>query len=110
MRFSATYSYCPAQSMNNSGKWLFHLKALQIQFEEYYFGKRLLSDICLLPRQRGGDPSLWFREIGAANSSWKKQLKIGSLSSGYKLFKLPFLTTFISTKTLYEQILNIFII
>ena len=33
-----------------------------------------------------------------------EQLKIRSLLSGYKLFKIPFLTTFISTKTLYEQI------
>ena len=32
-----------------------------------------------------------------------EQLKIGRLSSWYKLFKIPFLTTFISTKTIYEQ-------
>ena len=37
-------------------------------------------------------------------------MKIGSLLSGYKLFKIPFLTTSIWTKTLYEQFWNIFII
>ena len=35
------------------------------------------------------------------------QCKIGSLSLRYRLFKIPFLTTFISTKTLYFQIWNI---
>ena len=35
--------------------------------------------------------------------------KIGSLTSGHKLFKTPFLTTFSSIKTLYNQIWNIFV-
>ena len=35
--------------------------------------------------------------------------KIGSFSCEYKLFKIPFLTTFVSIKTLYDQIWNIFV-
>ena len=39
---------------------------------------------------------------------WKvqegEQCKIGSLSWKYKLFKILFLTTFISIETLYDQI------
>ena len=35
--------------------------------------------------------------------------KIGSFSYRYKLFKISFLTTFVSIKTLYDQIWNIFV-
>ena len=37
-----------------------------------------------------------------------EQCKIRNFLSIYKLFKIPFLTTFVSVKTLYDQIWNIF--
>ena len=38
-----------------------------------------------------------------------EDFKIGSFSLRYKLFKIPFLTTFVSIKTFYDQIWNIFV-
>ena len=38
-----------------------------------------------------------------------EQCKIGIFSWKYKLFKIPFLTTFVTITTLYDQIWNIFL-
>ena len=49
MRFQTTYSYCPEESINNSGKRLLHWQALQKDFEKCHFRKRLLSDVYFSP-------------------------------------------------------------
>ena len=56
----------------------------------------------------------WSHQICEFGQLWRlpegEDCKIGSFSWRYKLFKIPFLTTFVWIKTLYDQIWNIFVV